>query len=178
MHDLVDVARQLIAENTNTMYTRWKKAYTSGQVNASKSIADSMLVSMLQLDTLLGTRQEFLLGAWLQKARAMGVSQTEKDRFEVNAKTIITTWGGLSESVLLKDYGHRHWQGLVADFYAARWKYFFESIYGSEWRQITHPQWYKFEKSRIENTKMYTGEASGDPVVYAGKVIGLYAFRP
>jgi alpha-N-acetylglucosaminidase len=44
--------------------------------------------------------------------------------YEENARLQVTVWGG----PLLFDYASKMWSGLVRDFYAGRWKRFFELL--------------------------------------------------
>ena len=52
------------------------------------------LIEVLKdLEALLATDRHFLLGPWVESARALGVTPAEKDLFEYNAKNQITLWG-------------------------------------------------------------------------------------
>lgn len=75
-----------------------------------------------EMDRLLLTHEDFLFGRWISNARKFGATEDEKDYFEMNARTILTRWGG---SLWLNDYARRLWQGLVGDYYLPRYdKYF------------------------------------------------------
>jgi alpha-N-acetylglucosaminidase len=56
------------------------------------------------------------LGQWLQQARDLGTTPEVKDYYEMNARRLITTWGGS-----LNDYACRNWSGLMWNYYAKRW---------------------------------------------------------
>ena len=51
-----------------------------------------------------------------------GQTPEEKEYFEVNARTLLTTWGFKGHA--LRDYARRTWHGLVAHFYKHRWEIF------------------------------------------------------
>ena len=45
------------------------------------------------MDVLLGTDPHFLLGNWLEAAKAIGTTDDEKKLYEYNARNQITLWG-------------------------------------------------------------------------------------
>ena len=61
------------------------------------------------------------LGQWVKKARDYGSTPEIKDYYEMNARRLITTWGGN-----LNDYADRSWSGLVGDYYAYRWQIYID----------------------------------------------------
>ena len=76
------------------------------------------------VDRLLSTHPSFMLGPWIEDARAWGSTPAEKDYFEQQARTILTIWGG----PVLNDYANRMWGGLVKDYYTKRWDMFFREV--------------------------------------------------
>ena len=48
---------------------------------------------MKLMDILLGTDDHFLLGDWLESAKALGTNEDEKNLYEYNARNQITLWG-------------------------------------------------------------------------------------
>ena len=77
-------------------------------------------------DKILATESAFLVGRWIKDARAIGITDEDKDYFESNARNIITTWG--EEDALLNEYASRAWAGLTETYYAYRWKEFFKDV--------------------------------------------------
>jgi alpha-N-acetylglucosaminidase len=75
------------------------------------------------IDKLLATRKDFLLGQWIADARKYGTTQSEKHLYEFNAKDLITLWG--DKDCPLNEYACRQWSGLFTDFYKRRWQQFF-----------------------------------------------------
>jgi alpha-N-acetylglucosaminidase len=70
-------------------------------------------------------RPEFSLEDWIADARSWGVTEEEKDYFEMNARTLITVWG---DGYHLTDYANRDYDGLIETFYKVRWKMFFDAV--------------------------------------------------
>ena len=60
---------------------------------------DLFLTLIDELEKLLGTRKEFLLGRWLGDARRMGKTQEEKNLYEHNARNLIGCWGDRTYSL-------------------------------------------------------------------------------
>jgi hypothetical protein len=85
--------------------------------------ASARMLSLIRdLDELLGTRPEYLLGNWLEDARRWGENRAEKDRLEWNARRVLTMWGN---QTLIRDYSRRQWSGMLVGFYLPRWEKFF-----------------------------------------------------
>ena len=78
------------------------------------------------MDEVLSGSEYYLLGRWTEQAKALANNADDftKMLFELNAKSLITTWGSYNqcEKGGLRDYSNRQWSGLVADFYKPRWE--------------------------------------------------------
>lgn len=129
-YDLVDVTRQALADygklvldsiSTQTSVTRFRTARR-------------FLRLILDQDTLLGTRPEFRLGTWIERARALGKNEEEKALYEKNARMLLTTWGDRAqcENGGLHDYANREWNGLLASYYYPRWSAFVSKTFQSQ----------------------------------------------
>ena len=75
------------------------------------------------LDRVLSTDANFMLGPWIAAARAWGNTTAESDLYEWNARNQLTLWGpsGLSNVV---DYATKEWGGLTSSFFKPRWQLF------------------------------------------------------
>ena len=71
-------------------------------------------------DRLLASHPTDRLDRWIDMARNNGTTAEEKDRYEADAKRLITTWGGWQE-----DYAARFWNGLISQYYIPRLKAYF-----------------------------------------------------
>ena len=56
-------------------------------------------------------------------ARDYGNTPQLKDYYEMNARRLITTWGGD-----LDDYANRSWAGLIGQYYHTRWKMYVDEV--------------------------------------------------
>jgi alpha-N-acetylglucosaminidase len=122
-YDLVDVTRQVLANYATPLQQRWVLAYLSHDLAAYEKYTAQFLELMDDLDVLLATRQEFLLGKWIGDARRCGETAAESDLYERNARDLITLWGDKESG--LHEYACRQWAGLVRDFYKPRWVQYF-----------------------------------------------------
>lgn len=117
--DLVNVGRQVLSNAGARMKNRIQDAAGRGDAEAFDSAAEGLLRIFRDLDALLGTREEFLLGRWLADARKWGASRAESDLLEEEARRQITVWG---KTRILRDYARKEWSGLLIDFHAGRWQ--------------------------------------------------------
>ncbi|HEY9044601.1 MAG TPA: alpha-N-acetylglucosaminidase [Ohtaekwangia sp.] len=122
-YDLVDVTRQVLANYALPLQQSIAKLYIAKDTVAFKREAAKFIQLIDDLDALLATRTDFLLGKWIEDARRCGITAEEKDLYERNARNLITLWG--AENNRLFEYSCRQWSGLLSDFYKPRWEQFF-----------------------------------------------------
>jgi alpha-N-acetylglucosaminidase len=104
---------------TDQLLTRFEK---TGRTNYA--LLNEALDLMNSIDKLLASHTTFQLKNWVDLARNYGSSEQEKNYYEANAKEILTIWGDNGE---ITDYAARTWSGLVSDYYAQRWKKYYEA---------------------------------------------------
>ena len=114
-YDLVDVTRQVLAEYANIVHY----SMTSDSTTFLKD-KETFLELFDDMDRLLATRKEFLLGRWLEDAKQYATSEHELKQYEHNARNLVTLWG--NSDCNIHDYSCRHWAGLMRDFYKKRWE--------------------------------------------------------
>lgn len=127
--DLVDLARQCLADLSIPFQHDIAAAYEQTNATALKAASQRFLELTDDLDTLLATRREFLLGAWLESAKRCATTDAERRQYERNARLLITVWGPSDgDKAILFDYSNRQWAGLIHGFYRARWKQFLDYL--------------------------------------------------
>lgn len=124
--DLVVITKQIldnliipVRKNLNQAYVKKDVEELDKQINIFLGILDD-------LDRLLATDHEFLLGKWLHDAKKFGNDPASLALYEKNARVIITTWG--SEGNRIKDYASRDLSGLISSYYKVRWEKFFNLL--------------------------------------------------
>ncbi len=125
-YDLTDITRQVLANHASDLQQELSKAFSAGDWRKFGQYKDQFMTLMDDMDALLATRSDFLLGRWLQQARKNGSTDAEKDLYERNARNLITTWGDANSP--LHDYSCRQWAGLIKGFYKPRWTTFFNQL--------------------------------------------------
>lgn len=119
-YDLTDLGRQVLADLAGHYHRAILQAYNRKDAAAVTQFSGKMLGLMRDLDELLATRKEFLLGDWLAQARKSGATQEEQDLCERDSRELLTIWSNQDSDIV--DYAHRQWSGLVGTFYFARWQ--------------------------------------------------------
>jgi hypothetical protein len=119
------VGRQVLGNYSAELASQAAEAWRAKDRERFEAQARRMLRLIDDVDQLLGSRPEFLLGTWISDARRWGESDAEKDRLEWNARRVITMWG---EKTLIRDYSRRDWSGMLSGFYKKRWAMFFEAL--------------------------------------------------
>jgi alpha-N-acetylglucosaminidase len=124
--DLVDVTRQVLANYALPLQRKWVHAFEAKDSAGFKNYSGQFLQLISDMDGLLATRKDFLLGPWIADARSRGVTSGEKALYERNARDLITLWGDANSP--LHEYANRQWSGLLNDFYKSRWQQFFDML--------------------------------------------------
>jgi alpha-N-acetylglucosaminidase len=167
-YDLVDITRQVMANYATVLHTGVVKAYRERNSAAFKALSENYIALMDDLDALLATRRDFLLGPWIRDARQCGITAAEKALYERNAKNLITLWG--DENNRLHEYSCRQWSGLIKDFYKPRWQQFFkilqEDLEKGEPADLVafESQIKKWEWAWVTTEKQYPVKTNGDEV--------------
>lgn len=125
-YDLVDVTRQVLANYAGPLQQKIASAWKNHNKEEFKRYSTAFLQLMDDMDDLLSTRQDFLLGKWINDARENGITEQEKNLYEFNARDIVTLWGDKESG--LREYSNRQWAGLIKDFYKQRWELFFTQM--------------------------------------------------
>ncbi len=169
LFDLVNLARQVLGNYSLNIWEGAAAAYADKDLPAFQAKRAAFRRLALDLDRLLASRREFLLGKWIADARSWAASPAEKPYYEKNARNILTTWDRRGAS--LTDYAGRLWNGLTRDYYLARW----EALFGRMERSlrsgepVDRKSWEEARKDLewnwvVSTRERYPAEPAGDPV--------------
>ena len=150
-YDLIDVSRQVMANYALPIQRNLVEAYQQKDLKRFKAQSLHFINLIDDMDKLLATRKDFLLGPWVNDARKWGTSQEQKALYEMNAKDLITLWGDAKSP--LNEYACRQWSGLLSDFYKPRWTMFFARL----------------EQSLVQNTAFNLSQFNKDVSEYEWK---------
>ncbi|MFJ5937611.1 alpha-N-acetylglucosaminidase [Streptomyces sp. NPDC093071] len=172
-YDLVDVARQALTNRARVLLPRIRSAYETKDLERFRTLVREWNADTELLGRLVGSDRRFLLGPWLEDARAWGSDPAERDRLEYDARSILTTWAdrGPSETGL-RDYANREWDGLVRDVYAPRWAAYFAGL-DTALVTGTAPvavDWFARDDAWAREHRSYPTEPTGDPYALAEEV--------
>ena len=138
-YDLVDVTRQALANYGTALHRQLVYTYFAGDAEIYEQLSKRFLNLISDMDRLLKTRPEFLLGKWIEDARAWGTTDEEQALYEFNARDLVSVWGR-KDVADISDYSCRHWSGLMESYYKGRWEVFFQKTLdalkrGEKWDQ-------------------------------------------
>ena len=123
--ELASVTRQVLGNHSAHLQRAVLAAWRAKDRAAFQLAARRMTELIRDVDELLATRPEYLLGRWLEDARRWGRNPAERDRLEWNARRVITVWG---DQPLIRDYARREWSGMLTGFYLERWEKFHRAL--------------------------------------------------
>ncbi len=174
-YDIVDIARQTLANESRLLLPRIKAAYEAKDVAHFAQLTQRWLRYMDLQEHLLRTHPSFLVGTWLNQVPPWSSSPDELRRLNLDARSLLTTWGDrhASEEANLHDYGNKDWSGLTGDYYKARWQAYFNSLQ----QQLTSGKpappidWFAFGERWNRDGRIYPTVASGDPREAAAQIV-------
>ncbi|QQL44102.1 alpha-N-acetylglucosaminidase [Sulfuriroseicoccus oceanibius] len=179
-YDLVDTTRQVLADLARPILAQTMEAYDREDIASFDLYSQRFLDLIRDTDSLLASDHHWLLGTWLERAKAKGHTLEEKRLMESAARKLITTWSNQSDA--LDDYSHRQWSGLMKDYYLVRWQTFFD-VHGEVLAGHRSPDslvgWYPELQQATDLkfahlTKTYPTHATGDPVQVATRLMEKY----
>ena len=178
-YDLVDFTRQALTDYGKSLLAAVDQVRNQSDKKDYNLRRDAYLQLILDLDELLNTNENFMLGRWTQMARGIadevkGTTNADKEWLELNnARTLITTWGARnnSEGGGLRDYSYREWGGMMKDFYYKRWKAFFDQ----NDKGTSHPDWFDMEWAWAhDGSVQYNTTTKGNSAEVAARLFGKY----
>lgn len=155
-YDLTDVTRQVIDNRARVLLPQIAKAYQAKDRARFETLTSDWESMTTLLDQVAGTNTGFMLGTYLEHAKAAATTPDEATALQQDLQSLITVWGTKSGFQSgLADYANRDWQGLISTYYAPRWKMYFDSLdealrtgttpkpidwwaYGEDWAQTLH----------------------------------------
>jgi alpha-N-acetylglucosaminidase len=176
-HDLVNIARQALSSHAGGLYAKAMAAFQAKDAAGFRQASADFLQLIRDLDELLATNEEFLLGSWLEDARRWGTTDAERAKMEWNARNIITRWG---PGPALPDYAWKEWSGLLIGYYGKRWEIFFrcqqEALNAGKTfdQRACHAEITRFEENWVVQGESYPAKPQGDSVAVAARLLEKY----
>lgn len=177
-HDLVDVTRQALEVLTTSYYRDIIDAFRAHKMQELLTAGGVLVYDLLpELDRLLASNRNFLLGAWLERARSAALDEGEARLYDANARNQLTLWGPSGE---ILDYANKQWAGLMQDYYAQRWGLFVHTLVecldsGQPFKQDNFNKVaFQVEKGFIYNGRQYPTAPQGDPFEITNRIFLKY----
>ncbi|MCP4638799.1 MAG: hypothetical protein GY851_00125, partial [bacterium] len=177
-YDLVHVTRQVLTTIAARRQHGLAVAYRTGNRAELAAAGQRYLDLMNDMDTLLGTRPEFLLGRWLNDAKHWATTPEEAGLYEWNARTQITQWS--PKEGPLFDYASKQWSGLIQGFYVPRWQQLIDALDqsladGTEFDPGAFDRHMRdWEEAWTHQTETYPDEPDGDPAEIAQRLLDTH----
>ncbi len=181
-YDLVNLFREVFGAYAGHLVYEVRQAYEAKDLQVFDEKSKAFLTFISEIDELLGTREEFLLGKWVGDARKHGVTEAERDLYEWNAKNIITLWGpkGHPGCGGLHGYAMKQWAGFFADYCHPSWEQYFTEVRkelagcGKMDRQKFYASIMDWEEDWTYKLGNYSSEPTGSSVEIAQKLWTKY----
>jgi len=176
--DVVDITRQVMADYASVIQQQMAKDYQTKNLSSFRKNSQRFLDLISDMDELLATRKDFLLGIWLEDAKKWGTNDEERKLYEKNARDLITLWG--DKDCHIHDYACKQWSGLLNGFYKVRWKKFINQVITDlsqrkEFDQQKFDEQIKdWEWEWVNSNELYPTFTKGDPVKVTKKFYKKY----
>ncbi len=177
-YDVVDFVHQYLLGEAEIYYHKTIEAFNSKKMTEFTINSDKYLMIIKDLDKLMGTRAEFLLGKWLSDARSIAPTVAEKRLFEQNARMLITTWGYGDQHIVLNDYAHREWAGLLGTLYYDRWKLFIDDLEKQlKGQKAANIDYAKYEENWTKQVNSFPDKPQGNAIQTANEIFLKYSSK-
>jgi len=124
--DLVMLEKQVLANLSLSFRDSIAAGYYAKNKEMFNEYTNLFLNLCDDIDRLVATQHESLLGGWIEQARAFGDTGEEKNYYEKDARILISTWGGRGNGET--DYASKDWSGMISTYYKPRWQLFFDEL--------------------------------------------------
>ena len=163
-YDLITVLQQVLSNFARDAYEKMVSAFREGNGELFACRAEDVLEIGRMMDDTTGCSEYYLLGRWVEQARhlARNADDFSKKLYEMNAKSLVTTWGSFMqcETGGLHDYSNRQWSGLIRDFYIPRWERWIEErkkeLAGEAFEEKI--DWFAWEWKWVRSRRSYNAE--------------------
>ncbi|XP_053684295.1 alpha-N-acetylglucosaminidase [Sabethes cyaneus] len=176
--DVVDVTRQVLQNTADRLYLNIKESYHTKNLTSLRLYSSMFRELLLDIDRLLSTDRHFLLGSWLQSAKALGQTSLERQKYEFNARNQITLWGPQGQII---DYANKQWAGMVLDFFLPRWSLFLQELESAletnatiNDTKIKNKIFRLIELPFTTDNKIYPAEAQGNALETARELFSVW----
>ncbi|KAE8679830.1 Detected protein of confused Function [Hibiscus syriacus] len=172
----------MLSKLANKVYLDAVKAFRRKDVKALNFHGQKFIQLIKDIDVLVASDDNFLLGTWLESAKMLAKNPSEMRQYEWNARTQVTMWFDTTATnqSQLHDYANKFWSGLLEGYYLPRASSYFNHLLKSleknesfnivEWRK----QWISFSNKWQQGVELYPAKAKGDFLAIAKALFEKY----
>lgn len=178
-NDLTSIGKQVLGNHFTSIRNHFTEAYKKGDLSKMKEYGSEMLELIDDIDELLASNPNNLVGKWISDAKAFAKNDSEKKYYEQDARKIISVWGEKGHE--LNDYANRSIAGLMKDYYGGRWKIFIDAAIQSIENKTDFndkevlQQVDEFSNNWSQSTNYYTNQPVGNCREISKKLYLKYA---
>lgn len=153
--DLINLLRQLIANDADGVFAGIMEAYMAGDVAMFEQQSASFLAMHDLENELLAQHEFFRVGTYQQQALDAGTTPEEKSNNLKNCMMLITYWGENDATQdYLHDYAYKEWAGLMNNYYKQRWILWFDFMRKRlDGQPAVAPDYFHWEREWTENQR-------------------------
>lgn len=167
-YDLITVLQQILSNKAQDVHLEMAAAYENKDLGLFKTKSQKFLDIAELMDKVLSNSEYYMLGRWVGQAKKLAENADDftKILYELNSKSLITTWGSYNQSETggLHDYSNRQWSGLIKDFYKERWMRWINNCI-NELKNMPYEEkidWFAWEWKWARQNTVYTNVPSND----------------
>lgn len=132
IYDCVTFLQQVLSNDAQDCHQRLIYAYKGKDLNAFNKEAECLLNIIDNMEKVTAQSPYYCLDHWVNCAHNLGKNADEFSKwlYELNARALITTWGGYYQCEIgkLQDYSNRQWSGILGDYCKKRWEKFIDEL--------------------------------------------------
>jgi alpha-N-acetylglucosaminidase len=178
-YDMVVVGNQVLGNYFKDVRDEFTKAYEAKDLKQLTYFGNKMIGIINDMDELLSTNKNLLVGDWIEAAKTFAANEQEKKYYEQDARKMITVWG--EKGGALTDYANRCNAGLMKDYYGERWKMFIDEITNcvKNNKEYDEKNFFNklsdFEENWAESNNPYPSTPKGNSLEVSKKLYAKYA---
>lgn len=172
----------MLSKLANQVYIDAVTSFQQSNANDLALQSQKFIELIKDIDTLLASDDNFLLGTWLDSAKNLATSESEMKLYEWNARTQVAMWYDTTETnqSKLHDYANKFWSGLLQSYYLPRASYYFSRLLKSlkenksfqieKWRR----EWISYSNKWQAGNERYPLKAEGNAIAISKALFRKY----
>ncbi|NKI27581.1 hypothetical protein HCG49_13505, partial [Arenibacter sp. 6A1] len=171
--DALEFAATALCHKAEDWFGYAYNAHQNSDFETRDKAGEWALRLLADADRLLENHPTLNLQRWIDFARATSTDTNQQDKYEEDARRILTVWGPPKLKLGVNDYAARMWGGLIRDYYLERMAAKLESLRLNE--TYDHRA---FEDAWVRNKGVSKIEPFKDPLESARKLVKQAIERP